>query len=250
MTVPVKAHGQMLKFRYGDQQINFVRVPRQPSSNSVLIKVHPDCTVVVAAPDTSSDDAVIAATKKRQHWISKKIAEFTEQQAYASPRSYISGESHYYLGKQYQLKVLTNRMQPPGVKLTRGKLETIVPKKDTSEIKQALTDWYRGRAKNVFQSRLTDLMDQTLWVSDRPPIQVRSMKTQWGSCSPSGCILLNLHLVKAPRECIDYVILHELCHLAEHNHSKRFYRLMKQVMPDWEVTKYRLDGLAGKILLG
>lgn len=68
-----------------------------------------------------------------------------------------------------------------------------------------------------------------------------------GSCSPNGRLTLNPNLVKAPRECIDYVILHELCHLAEHNHSERFYRLMGQVMPDWEKTKKRLDGMAGMI---
>ncbi len=63
------------------------------------------------------------------------------------------------------------------------------------------------------------------------------MQTQWGSCSPNGRITLNPLLVKAPRECIDYVILHELCHIAEHNHSERFYRLLSQVMPKWEKTK-------------
>ena len=67
------------------------------------------------------------------------------------------------------------------------------------------------------------------------------MKTQWGSCSPGGRLTLNPYLVKAPRECIDYVILHELCHIAEHNHSDKFYRLMKRVMPKWEAVKDRLD---------
>lgn len=70
------------------------------------------------------------------------------------------------------------------------------------------------------------------------------MQTQWGSCSPKGQLTLNPHLVKAPRDCIDYVLLHELCHVAEHNHSEGFYRLMRQVMPQWEKVKERLDGMA------
>ncbi|MEJ2632642.1 MAG: M48 family metallopeptidase [Acidihalobacter sp.] len=65
-------------------------------------------------------------------------------------------------------------------------------------------------------------------------MRLLAMKTQWGSCSPRGTLTMNPHLVKAPRECIDYVLLHELCHLAEHNHSDRFYRLMGQVMPRWD----------------
>jgi len=70
------------------------------------------------------------------------------------------------------------------------------------------------------------------------------MKKQWGSCSPQGTILLNPYLIKAPRECIDYVVLHELCHLKEHNHSPRYYRLLSQLMPDWEPVKARLDRMA------
>src|SRR5690606_33372808 len=83
-------------------------------------------------------------------------------------------------------------------------------------------------------------------LAHRPPMRILTMQTQWGSCSPNGRITLNPHLVKAPRECIDYVILHELCHIAEHNHSERFYRLMNQVMPKWEKTKERLDGMVNK----
>jgi hypothetical protein len=74
------------------------------------------------------------------------------------------------------------------------------------------------------------------------------MQKQWGSCSPQGHILLNPHLVKAPRECIDYVIIHELCHLKEHNHSPEFYRLLCLQMPDWKQVKAKLDGMAELLL--
>ncbi|WP_430746834.1 M48 metallopeptidase family protein [Azotobacter chroococcum] len=92
------------------------------------------------------------------------------------------------------------------------------------------------------------MLAQALWVTAAPPLRIQSMQTQWGSCSPNGRITLNPHLVKAPRDCIDYVILHELCHIAEHNHSERFYRLMQQVMPQWETVKARLDGMAAALL--
>jgi hypothetical protein len=76
------------------------------------------------------------------------------------------------------------------------------------------------------------------------------MRTQWGNCSSTGQLTLNVHLIKAPLECIDYVILHELCHIAEHNHSERFYRLMNDVLPGWELIKSRLDRLAFRLLSG
>lgn len=96
--------------------------------------------------------------------------------------------------------------------------------------------------------RLEAMLSQTLWVVDKPPLRILTMQTQWGSCSPKGRLTLNPHLVKAPGACIDYVILHELCHIAEHNHSEQFYKLLKQVMPNWESVKERLDRMANLLL--
>jgi len=111
-----------------------------------------------------------------------------------------------------------------------------------------LTSWYKTRSRDVFSKYLDELLDKTLWVSERPYLRIQSMKTQWGSCSPNNRITLNYHLVKASKQFISYVILHELCHIAEHNHSERFYRLMHQVMPGWEKTKENLDKMAVSLL--
>lgn len=244
MSVPIKSKGQTLSFNYGDELIEFERVRRVQATGKVLIKVHPDCRIVVSAPEGAANDAIIAAVKKRGRWIYQQMRDFRAQSEHVAPRKYISGESHYYLGKQYVLKVIEAPDQVQSVKLLRGQLQVTVRQKNEDTIKTILLDWYRSRAKEIFVKRLDAMQEHTLWVSERPPIRVLSMKTQWGSCSPKGLITLNPHLVKAPRVCIDYVILHEVCHLAEHNHSERFYRLMSQVMPSWEQTKERLDAMA------
>ncbi|MBE9487203.1 MAG: DUF45 domain-containing protein [Chloroflexi bacterium] len=122
--------------------------------------------------------------------------------------------------------------------------------KSEERLKALLFEWYKTRAREVFHRCLDVMLEQALWVTESSQFRLLSMKTQWGSCSPHGTLTLNPHLVKAPRECIDYVILHELCHIAEHNHSDRFYRLMKQVMPRWEQVKEGLDGMASKLLNG
>ena len=75
-------------------------------------------------------------------------------------------------------------------------------------------------------------------------MRLQAMRVQWGSCSPTGRITLHPGLVRAPRECIDYVVLHELCHLASHDHSPRFYRLLDRHLPGWKAVKQRLDGMA------
>lgn len=240
----LRENNYTLSFNYGDEPISFERVIRTEGINRVLIKVHPDCRIQVFAPKDVNDNDVLAAVKKRGRWIYQQLRDFREQQRYVSPRKYISGESHYYLGKKYLLKVIEAPDLPSTVKLTRGKLEVSVKEKSAKEVSQLLADWYRQRAKEVFTNRLNAVLEQALWIKDRPSIRVLTMKTQWGSCSPAGRLSLNPHLVKAPRECIDYVILHELCHIAEHNHSKKFYRLMQQVMPHWAKTKEKLDGMA------
>lgn len=241
MNVPVREKTQKMRFYYGDEQIAFERALRSPAIRRVLIKIHPDCRVVVSAPESADEDVVMAAVKKRARWIYEQLRRFREQLAHVTPRQYISGETHYYLGRRYLLKVVEAPSQVQGVKLLRGRLEVSVRSKSAEKVRELLADWYRVRAKEVFAKRLDALLEQALWATQRPPLRILTMQTQWGSCSPNGRMTLNPHLVKAPRECIDYVILHELCHIAEHNHSDRFYRLMGQVMPNWEKTKQRLD---------
>jgi predicted metal-dependent hydrolase len=154
------------------------------------------------------------------------------------------------LGKQYQLKVIESTDQPQGVKLLRGKLQVALKQKNTHKVQDLLNAWYRVRAKEVFSNRIEAVLSQALWVTEMPKLKLLNMKTQWGNCSPSGNLTLNPYLVKAPTRCIDYVILHELCHLVEHNHSKQFYELMSQTMPDWEGRKIHLDEMAAKIFSG
>lgn len=238
-----------LKFHYGDEVIEFERVAKQGNSSKVLIKVHPDCRVVVSAPNSATNSEVIAATQKRSRWITQQLRAFREQSEYIIPRRYVSGESHYYLGKQYQLKVIEDSRLPQGVKLLRGKIEVNVRNKSAQKVQQLLNEWYRQRAKIVFAKRLDIVLEQALWVQQRPDFRILSMQTQWGSCSPHGRLTLNPYLVKAPSECIDYVILHELCHIAEHNHSERFFQLLGQVMPNWQAVKSQLDNMVNKLLV-
>lgn len=247
----------MLKLRYGDVSLPFHCIRKPKANNKLLIKVQPDLSIWVYAPENSTDDEVVKAVNKRGRWIYKQVAEFSQQNEHLTQRQYISGETHYYLGKQYLLKVIaTTDEAAESVKLKAGKLEvTLNPKglttasQRTDKIKKLLFDWYKTRAKHIFNQRLDLLLEQTLWVEAKPPMRLLNMKTQWGSCSPQGRLTLNPNLVKAPTDCIDYVLLHELCHLKEHNHSENFYRLMQQIMPNWKSIKERLDSNAGRYLI-
>lgn len=254
MNMSVRIHSDLeqiqgrLFIHYGDEVIHFERGDKANDNQKVLIKVHPDCRVIVKASPDVSDDDVRSAVKKRARWIHDKLTTFKKQLSDVRSRKYVSGESHFYLGRQHLLKVIVDAESKPQVKLLRGQLQVLVKETNPDRVKTLLSDWYKAKAKEVFQRRLDSLLDKTLWVNERPGIRVLTMQTQWGSCSPKGLLTLNPHLVKAPRDCVDYVILHELCHIAEHNHSERFYRLMNQVMPGWEKVKSKLDANASLYL--
>src|SRR5690554_4337662 len=140
--------------KYGDESINFT-IQRSPSASSkVLIKVYPDCRVFVSAPEDVDKTEVLAAVKKRARWIYEQLRDFRKQLEHVTPRQYISGESHYYLGKQYVLKVLEAPDTVQGVKLLRGSIEVTVRSKSATKVQALLNDWYKVRAKEVFARRL------------------------------------------------------------------------------------------------
>lgn len=242
-------------FAYGDDLIHYEiirRAQHQASTETaqarkVLIKVHPDQRVVATVPYDASEQSIQKAMSKRARWIWKNIQDFAKQREYVLPKQYVSGETQFYLGKRYVLKVIIDDELTPGVKLSRGKLNVTLAKKTENQaklIKGMLNNWYLYRAKVIFQERLQAVLPRATWEKGIPSFRIMGMRKQWGSCSKQGRLMLNPHLVKAPKECIDYVILHELCHIAEHNHSEKFWRLLTQVMPNWKEVKAKLDDMA------
>lgn len=241
-------------FAYGDEVIHYDIIRRSAvSSNTkakprkVVIKVHPDQRVVATVPSDATGEAIQEAMIKRARWIWESITEFSSQHEYVLPRQYVSGETQFYLGRRYVLKVVIDFNKASNVKLFRGRL-TVTLKKDSDDrtllIKALLDKWYLHRANVIFHQRLQAMLPKSSWVLELPSFRIMAMKKQWGSCSTKGSLMLNPHLIKAPKECIDYVILHELCHIAEHNHSERFWRLLTQVMPNWKEVKAKLDDMA------
>ena len=218
----------------------------------VVIKVHPDQRVVATAPIDASDKIIHDAMMKRARWIWQSLQNFAKQKDHVLPKRYVSGETQFYLSRRYVLKVIILSENEPSVKLSRGKLNVELSQIDSelgSEeraalVKNLLDTWYQEKARLVFAERLNAQLPKASWVKSTPSFRLMTMQKQWGSCSAKGNLILNPHLVKAPKECIDYVILHELCHIAEHNHSEKFWRLLTQVMPNWKEVKVRLDGMA------
>ncbi len=241
-------------FIYGSDTIHYDVIRKSQPANTVkkqprkvVIKVHPDQRVVATVPHDATNDSIHAAMLKRARWIWQHMEEFAKQKDYVLPKRYVSGETQFYLGRRYVLKVLIDSEQVSNVKLSRGKLNVTL-RKDFDDpavkVKPLIDKWYQRKAKAIFHERLNKILPKATWVTDIPSFRVMAMKKQWGSCSAKGNLMLNPHLIKASKECIDYVILHELCHIDEHNHSEKFWRLLTQVMPNWKEIKAKLDDMA------
>lgn len=209
------------------------------------IAVHPDLRVVVKAPKGTSAEVIKNRVVRRARWIRKQINFFRRFVPRTPPRSYVGGETHLYLGRQYRLKI--KKQQEGGVKLKGQFIHVMTPDpKKSRVVKRLLEEWYKEHAKLIYSHRLEICFKaaRTLGVPF-PKIQLREMMRRWGSCTRSGRILLNTTLIKAPLYCIDYVIMHELCHLKVHTHNNGYHKVLSKYMPDWEKRKERLE----KVLL-
>ena len=226
-------------FTYGEVVVRYevLFVERK----TLEIAVHPDSRVVVKAPKGTSREAIESRLKKRARWIRRQQDYFQQFDPRTPPRQYVGGETHRYLGRQYRLKILKGEEE--SVKLAGGYFWiTCNEREDADRIRRIIWTWYVARAHEKFVESF-----ERCWPaferrgSCRPQVKIRRMKTRWGSLSQRGTLTLNVSLIQAPRDCIDYVITHELCHLQHHNHSRAFYRLLEKVMPDWKRKKHRLE---------
>ena len=229
---------------FGKKTIRFSL--EQKARKSFKIGVLPDLSVEVSAPDRLPLEKVLARVRQRAPWILRQIDYFNGFLPQQPPRKYISGETHCYLGRQYKLKV--ERAPKGQVKLKRAHIVITLPRVDAKqEVKRLLYGWYRARAKDIFMAKVQLCYERlTKYSIPLPKVDIKIMKSRWGSCvHTKGRIGLNIELVKAPSHSIEYVIMHELCHLKHPNHTKEFYKFLSLVMPDWEKRKTRLE----KVLL-
>jgi predicted metal-dependent hydrolase len=236
---------------YGTERIPFQVIRSSKRHRTLSVQVRPDGQVRVAAPVQVSNAEIDAMIVRRAGWIWRQLQRIRVHSRLLQTYSYISGERHPYLGEQYPLKIIEDINIKNSVKLHRGRLEVSTRLPEPELVRAQLRAWYRDQAGPVFKRRLEALLSSLSWQPAATPLlQLRYMKRRWGSCSHQGVITLNPHLVKAPVECVDYVIAHELCHLRELNHSPRFYRLLDQVLPGWPASRTQLDGMAGRLLNG
>ena len=215
---------------------------RRTRRRTLAIHVHPDGSVEVDAPLEASVEAIDSRVRRRGRWIVRQQRQFAEYPPTLPHRRFESGESVRYLGRQYRLRVESG--EPDSVKL-KGEflLVRIIDPGARDRVARLVADWYRRQARRVFGERLPVCQTLTGAHGIPPPRgwRLMTMAKRWGSCTREGNILLNPELVQAPRDCIDYVIVHELCHLAEPHHGPAFQRLLAREPSAWQECKSRLE---------
>jgi predicted metal-dependent hydrolase len=207
---------------------------------SLGITVTPEMDVLVKAPIDTSVEIVKEKIRKKAPWIIKQQSFFLAFQPKIPLRKYVSGETHLYLGRQYRLQIQIGSEE--SVKLKGKFIEVTASEK--SRAKDLLNSWYLQHARTKFHAIAQPLIEKFKKYEVVPSsIVLREMPTRWGSCTPKGKIILNPELIKAPKPCIEYVIIHELCHLIHHDHTQKFIDLQTKEMKDWEKWKMKLEKL-------
>ena len=220
-----------LEFEYGSRVIAFNLIYRKRKTMS--IEVEPTGEVTVIAPAFTSIDKIMERVKSRARWIVSKQYESKFIDDTKINREAISGDSYMYLGRNYSLDiVLDEKSDNILVKLFRGKFVVNTYTKDEKLIKKALENWYREKTLSKVKERIAYY--KCYFNDDVKDVKVKEQKKRWASCTTKNELLFNWRCVMAPAFVLDYIVVHEMCHMEYKNHSKDFWNRVYSVMPDYD----------------
>ena len=219
-----------------------VEITRKSNLKNLYIRVNPpDGTITMSAPLNISDEEIQNFFLKRSYDISKARDRMLAQ-ARQTKREYVSGEACYLWGKPYMLQVKYEGKEYNIIKSGNRLMMTVPKGASEDKRKKTLTEWYRSELKRVIPSILKQCENRV--GTQANSCNIRNMKTRWGSCNTqTKRILINLQLVKKPVECLEYVLIHELVHLLERNHTNRFRSLVEKNCPNWKEARRLLVDL-------
>ena len=237
---------------YGTRELGF-DLKYSPRRHTVGITVLPDGSISVTAPTDTPLEQVRAAVLRRASWLVRQLQFFASVPAPTAPREYVAGETHRYLGRQYRLRIVSlveeskpqvkKPIEPEGVRLRGAYLNVYTRRPQAPDhTRRLLERWYADHARRRLTERYAHCAEQVRrYGISAPEWQLRTMPTRWGSYTRAGRILLNPRLIQAPTACIDYLIIHELCHVAHPHHGPEFYQLLTRLLPTWPTLRERLN---------
>jgi len=225
-------------FKYGTHSYIYGLI--RQDRKTLSLTVEPCLDIVLKVPNDADDERIEKFLRKKWMWLNKQLAFFEKYRRNYYKKEYVSGESFYYLGRQYMLIVSSSDKN--SVAISKGKLTigTVKPVSDGKYNRALLDRWYKKRRQIVFYERYAEMLKQFDY-GFVPELNIRVMARRWGSYVKGERIVLNPLLIQAPKEAIDYVITHELCHMKYKNHDLKFYQLLDTKSPGWRRTKEKLE---------
>lgn len=204
------------------------------------LTVKPDLSIVLKSPHGAESERIELFLQKKWFWLEKQLSFFKKYQRKIYRKEYISGEGILYLGKQYKLMV--KKSSKDRVVMTKGMMMVSTSKgtDDRRHTKRLLDKWFDEKREQVFHDRY-ELMKEKFEYKVMPRLAVREMQKRWGSFLENDVVVLNPKLIHTSRDCIDYVMVHELCHVKYKNHDTKFYAFLKKKFPTWEKVKDKLE---------
>jgi len=226
-----------IKFEYDKEQMELAII--KSKRKSITIAIQPDGNLLVKAPVLMSDSEILKWVKTKTAWIIRRREKVLERQVVNPPKHYVSGERFLYFGKEYELEVRISSGRAGMVGIVDDKIVLFSKTGEGIEVESVLSNWYKNQAKIIISKRVHFYAGQMGETFER--ITIKSQKKRWGSCSSARNLNFNWRLIMAPQEVMDYVVVHELCHLRQMNHSEAFWREVETVLPYYKVHKKWLE---------
>lgn len=233
---------QKRKFIYGSFVYNYDLTRHERKTLSLTVT--PELSIILKSPLTVDSLRIEAFLKRKWLWMEKQLTFFGRYNHTQYKRQFVSGESYYYLGRQYLLKIEPGEHDQ--VSLSRGKINIALSRKSKTLAKALLAEWYKRKTTQVFTERFLE-MKKLFSYKNMPSLNVREMKRRWGSYLDSNKVVLNPKLIHLSKSCIDYVITHELCHVRYKNHDRKFFIYLDEKYPKWKQIKEKLE-LMGSLI--
>jgi predicted metal-dependent hydrolase len=220
-------------YRLEDIEFRIVYSRRRTLGISVL----PDSTVLVRAPYHASLRTISRIVQEKAQWIIKHRDNYRNKEQRKLNGTIVSGEKQLFRGKEYELIIAQG--PKPSAQVDDSRIMISVPDINNAPVvKGVLNSVFRNEAARVFPEMVNEALSKYEDQNFRPTgLVLRSMKSRWGSCSKKGIVTLSTELIKLPDIFIEYVIIHELCHLRHHNHGKEYYKLLTELFPDWKKVR-------------
>ena len=228
-------HCKMLSIHYKNKAIPISL--KYSSRKTVGICVHPDKKIEITAPSGTSFACIERVVDRKSKWIAKKLEELEKYQTMEQIKEYQNGQTLKLLGRDYLIKVIQIQdfEEEQIVKEQTCIKAYVLDRSQKERIHLLIEDWFRNEALVYLAQKFEQCYKRVRkYGISRPSFYLRYMKRRWGSCTAKGAILLNPEIIQLPSHCIEYIIIHELCHLKHRNHSKEFYHFLDTVMPEWE----------------